>query len=311
MLVSSPPGVGRSSVLRSLARDFNDVAHTRVLLTHGDVIASKDQLFGSLSDQLDFGAVAFRHWLDAAEAVFHEIRAQKTIRFLLLIDDFDQLAYKREPLLEALGGQLATATNCLLVATCRNATVTRLTKTDTALSNLLRVVALTPMNDAEALELVEKRAPELAGPTLRFVVSQAGGHPAAIVFLCRVFQLRGVRTTRHTTEILRVAAELAGAVYAEHWAELGPQQRAILWHISQSPDATSSTAKLAAALILHPSHVSAQLTRLVDEGLVARAGSRGKYRVAPLLALWITERAVRALPLEPRSGPLALSTSNG
>jgi hypothetical protein len=46
-------------------------------------------------------------------------------------------------------------------------------------------------------------------------------------------------------------------------------------------------------LVLSPSHVSAQLTRLGDEGLVYRLEARGRFAVAPLLASWIRTRATR------------------
>ena len=98
---------------------------------------------------------------------------------------------------------------------------------------------------------------------------------------------------RDVAGIMQRGTELAGSVYAEAWSALGPQQRAILWHVSTAPEATQSIARLADSLCLHPSHVSAQLTRLRDEGLVVRNQLRGQYTVAPLLARWILERAVR------------------
>src|SRR5690606_9316082 len=88
------------------------------------------------------------------------------------------------------------------------------------------------------------------------------------------------------------AAEFAGAVYAEPWASLGPQQRAILSRF-EGDAAPISTSDLADATDLPASQVSSQLTRLVSDGLVRRTAYRGRFSIAPLLAKWISLRVAR------------------
>ena len=94
------------------------------------------------------------------------------------------------------------------------------------------------------------------------------------------------------SELLDRAAEFAGAVYAEAWATLGPQQRAILWHLARA-EAPVAAVEISPALALPVSQISAQLTRLVLSGLLSPASQRGRYTVAPLLARWIERRATR------------------
>jgi DNA-binding transcriptional ArsR family regulator len=123
------------------------------------------------------------------------------------------------------------------------------------------------------------------------VIREAGGHPAAIVFLSRLLTLHQAATPK-VASLLDQAAEFAGAVYAEPWAMLGPQQRAILWHLASSR-VSASAAEIASALCLPASQVSAQLTRLSSAGLLSGSRQRGRHAVAPLLARWIARRAVR------------------
>jgi DNA-binding transcriptional ArsR family regulator len=133
------------------------------------------------------------------------------------------------------------------------------------------------LNETAAEQLIQLRAPKLSAAARAFVVHQAGGHPGAIVFVSRIIEsLLKNRERFDATLALASAIEFAGAVYAEPWNALGPQQRAILWHLSGVSSEATSVTHIARALVLQSSHVSAQLARLVDEGLIRRDG-RGAY----------------------------------
>ena len=240
---------------------------------------------------------------------------------VLAIDDIDALVFKRERVAELLTALVVRHRNLRLLASCHPTAAERFQTPNGWLTHLAKEaaspigsVSIAPLDDESARALVRHREPRLSFTAAERIIIAAGGHPAALVFLSRLTQVRELSenesaVTRRSPsvptadeQLLHVenalddlttwAAEFAGAVYAESWAALGPQQRAILWELARSGSPTSAS-DVATRIDLAPSHVSAQLTRLVADGLVRRTETRGQFSVAPLLAKWIARRAAR------------------
>lgn len=289
-LIAAPPGFGKTSVLRAASRSAAAILGADVVWIPGGIVASD----GHLSRLLTRGTQS----TDTAGEITNLRLACKALgnhrrRVVIAIDDFDVLAFKRESISLALGRLTAQSMNVRLMASCRPEWSSRLVMpghpfADAALRGGEIVVhSLAPLDDNEALALIRRRAPSFPTEHALAVIAEAGGHPAALVFLSRLAVLRPEATL---ADILIFAAEFAGAVYTEGWASLGPQQRAIVWELSTTSRAMTA-AEIARSLDVPSAQVSSQLSRLVNEGLVLRTQARGQFTVARLLARWVSRRA--------------------
>jgi hypothetical protein len=301
VLIAGAPGVGKTSVLTAAAERIGLEAGRKILWVNGGIVASEGHLVRLLSEIIDSddshespSAVAV-----ALEALFYRLAEDLVRPVLLAVDDFDLLVFKREHMGSIIGKALAAGTAVRLLATCQPATRDRLVTTHAfarCLVGEVATVTIGTFDTSAARELVRRRAPRLSTEECAAVIAESGGHPAALVYLARLAEL-SLGAKQHSdpavlNDLFERAAEFAGSVYAEPWAALGPQQRAILWRLG-SMAAPKTAAQIAASLSLPAPQVSAQLTRLVDEGLVQRATARAHFSVAPLLARWIARRAVR------------------
>lgn len=289
-LVMAAPGMGKTSFLEACVRALP--AKTHAISVSGGVIASEGHFVRVLQAGVRNAAVGDSNWERCLRVL---LARMSEAQFVIAIDDFDQLVYKREVLATTLAA--AGRQGVPFVVSCAKSTASRIVGVGRPFQGILRPIAIRALNKSQADLLVQRRAPNLPPNVREFIILQAGGHPGALVYLSRIAQLcfregatfDGERTVAHATEF-------AGSVYAESWSALGPQQRAILSHLSRLDLDTSSVTQIAAGILLHPSHVSAQLRRLVDEGLVRR-DSRGSYSIAALLARWIVARRVWQHPL--------------
>jgi len=299
-LIVAAPGMGKTSFLESCVRQVRQ--SQRVVFVPGSVLASEGHLVHVLHNSTRQSAAEHRDWKSGLRNFLCE---SPGARLVLAIDDFDQLAYKRDELARILATAASELCGALLLLTGARSTVDRIVGPGRPFANILTTVSIGPLDDAAAEGLIRLRAQTLSETARLFVVRQAHGHPGAIVFLSRIVESLVKDGDRFDAiRALASATEFAGAVYAEPWSALGPQQRAILWHLSGIRDDASSVTHIARALVLQPSHVSAQLARLVDEGLIRRDG-RGAYAIAPLLATWIVARGARASMMMDESAQLA------
>lgn len=288
-LITAAPGMGKTSFLEACVRQARK--RERVVFVSGSVLASEGHLVHVLHTSTKRSTPEHRDWKSGLRAFLTEGTDHPLI---LAIDDFDQLAYKRDELTRILAATASDPNGALLLLTCARSTVDRILGAGRPFANILTTVSIDPLDENAAERLIQLRAPSLAAAARTFVVQQAGGHPGAIVFVSRIVESLLKDGDRFdASRALASATEFAGAVYSEPWSALGPQQRAILWHLSSVGSEAGSVTHIAKALVLQPSHVSAQLARLVDEGLIRRDG-RGAYAIAPLLARWIVARGVRA-----------------
>ncbi|MFN7981122.1 MAG: winged helix DNA-binding protein [Vicinamibacterales bacterium] len=288
-LIAAAAGMGKTSFLEACVRHAQ--SRDRAIVVSGSVLASEGHFVHVLRTVDDRPAAELRDWKGGLLASLESCRGQ---RLVLAIDDFDQLAYKRDELARILAAAAADPSGPLLLLTCAASTVDRILGSGRPFENLLTTVSIEPLDEIAAEQLVQLRAPRLSEAARRFVVHHAGGHPGAIVFASRLIEsLLEAGNGFDPRGALAAATEFAGAVYAEPWSALGPQQRAVLWHLSGVRREAASVTQIARSLVLQPSHVSAQLARLVAEGLIRRDG-RGAYVIAPLLAQWISARGARA-----------------
>lgn len=305
-LITAAPGMGKTSFLEACIRPVRQ--SDRVVFVSGSVLASEGHFVHVLHTSTQQSTAEHRDWKSGLRAFLGEETAHPLI---LAIDDFDQLAYKRDELAKILAAAAADPNGALLLLTCARSTIDRILGAGRPFANVLTTVSIDPMDETAAERLIQLRAPSLSAEARAFVVHQAGGHPGAIVFVSRIVESLLKDGDRFdAARALSSATEFAGAVYAEPWSALGPQQRAILWHLSSVRTEAASVTHIARALVLQPSHVSAQLARLVDEGLIRRDG-RGTYAIAPLLGSWIVARGARAsmmmdLTNQPHPGPLGV-----
>ena len=291
VLIAGPSGFGKTSVLRAAAELAAAKLEANVLWVPGGIVASEDHLSRlAASAAGGVGAVESARGLRA----LFEYLSSPNHRFILSIDDLDLLAFKRQSIVEILRTAIDRATNLRLLASCRPESAARLTKQmddrgSSRRAHSVQVRILTPLGEMEALSLIRKRVPTLSPKQEKAILSEAGGHPAALVFLGRLAELR---PDARVSELLAFAADFAGAIYAEGWAALGPQQRAIVWELSLAGEVMTA-ADISQRLLVPPPQVSSQLTRLVNEGFVLRANVRGRFGIVPLLARWVTKRANR------------------
>lgn len=296
-LIAAAAGMGKTSLLESCVRHAK--MGERAVSVSGSVLASEGHFVQVLQASANQPSAALRDWKTGLQAFFEAWRGQQVI---LAIDDFDQLAYKRDELTRLLASAASDALGPVLLLTCEPSTIDRILGGGRPFEGLLTVVSIEPLDDRAAEHLIQKRAPQLPEAARAFVVQHAGGHPGAIVFASRLIEsLLKAGGGFNTRDALAATTEFAGAVYAEPWSALGPQQRAILWHLSSVRDESASVTQIARTLVLQPSHVSAQLARLVTEGLIRRDG-RGAYAIAPLLANWISARGARVSTMDLASG---------
>lgn len=290
VLVAGAPGFGKSSVLAAASRQLRVKEKTRTIWLSGGIIASEAHLVALLAE-----SVGRPEWSGLPLSGLCNHLSKGTSPLTLAIDDFDALVFKREPLSVTIGGMFSRHPFMRLIGTGLPAACERLVNPAhpffLASGGRVNTITLQPMNSQTALALIRRRVPRLAFGSAREVIQAAGGHPAALVFLARLAELRPPGEQSDLRRLFERAAEFAGAVYSESWASLGPQQRAVLWELSVRSTATA--AEVATAIHLPASHVSAQISRLVADGLVRREEQRGQYSVAPLLAGWVARRAAR------------------
>ena len=291
VLLVGAPGMGKTAVLTAVADLVSERTRGGVIWISGGVVAGEGHLANMLGSAVG-GSPAGR----SLDAVCDQLAAPDTAPVLLAIDDFDDLVFKRESIATAVTRAVAGGSNSRLVASCRPDAKERLTDPDKAFGaipgQVLVETGLSLFDPQAARALIERRAPRLSPAAAEAIVVESGGHPAALVFLSRIAGLQNERSDDELEGFFNLAGEFAGAVYAEPWTELGPQQRAVLAQIAQAGRPMSAI-EVARVLELSPGHVSAQLSRLTVAGLVSRTRSPGHHVVAPLLSRWIGQRAAR------------------
>lgn len=291
VLLVGAPGMGKTAVLTAVADLVSERTRGGVIWISGAVVAGEGHLAKMLG-----AAIAGSPTGPSLDALCDQLAAPDTAPVLLAIDDFDDLVFKRESIAAAITRAVASGSSSQLVASCRPDAKERLTNPDKAFGaipgRVLVETGLSLFDRQAARALIERRAPRLTPAAAEAIIVESGGHPAALVYLSRIAGLRNERSDDELEAFFNLAGEFAGAVYAEPWTELGPQQRAILAQIAQTGRPMSAV-EVARVLELSPGHVSAQLSRLTVAGLVSRTRSRGHHRVAPLLSRWISQRAAR------------------
>ena len=305
VLIAGAPGFGKTSVLSATVRRVSTKLGLKVLWINGAIVGSEAHLARIIA-----GATA------GSEDERAEADPKATLRrllsafgtkprgpSLLAVDDVDALFFKRQQLAAVFGDALAADTNMRFLGTCHPSVCRRLMKAShfsRRLDGHVTRVPLSILGKEQAKELLRRRAPGLPRGLSSVVVHEAAGHPAALVFLARLASLHLDERTlsdRDVQKLLDTAGEFAGSVYAESWASRGPQQRAILWQLATASSPTTA-ASIASVLNLRAPQVSAQLHRLVAEGLVSPTAQRARYSVAPLLTRWISTRATRGRELD-------------
>jgi hypothetical protein len=295
LFISAPPGFGKSSTLRAAGQMLESDLSRPLVWISGGIIAGTSHFVRSLAAEL--GEKRLAH-LPLPELI-SEIASNRS-RFILAVDDLDSLIFKREEIADSLATLITVSPEVRVLGSGNASAAERVVGTTGTLGRTIPdkvfVVGLRPLDDASAVRLIRRRAPRIGTGIAKQVIAAAGGHPAALVFLARLAQLNLDEAKANFTGFLEVASEFAGAVYAESWTSLGPQQRALLWQLSDGIAKTA--ADVADATGLPSSHVSSQFTRLLAEGLVGRGSERGQFKLAPLLSAWIVRRAARspALP---------------
>lgn len=293
VLITGPPAFGRSALLASLFRTAVGPRGAG-LWVDGSSVANEDHLVAQLTGCMRPGRALLKSWRAEWDRLIEDVRAwsaedggQRTV--VLAIDDLDDLVFKRAELAIRLSRALAAVPQIRLIGSSGLAGHRRVLRKGEPLHGLFQVKVLGRLTEDESFALLERRFPGLPSEVADWISEASGGHPAAVVYLGR---MASMSLPSSPEGLLESAATMAGAVYAEPWATLGPQQRAILTELARQSARPCASPHLASALALQQSHLNAQLSRLVDEGLVWRP-SRGHYQISALLSRWIVRRAVR------------------
>ena len=199
-------------------------------------------------------------------------------------------------------------TRFLLVLTGLPTLFPKLVEARTFSERMFRVVSLGRLNDQESREAIT-RPLDVAGcpvrltePSIRTVISQAGGYPYFIQFICReVFDLFVQRTADDDDEdpvavpIESIQRKLDTDFFSGRWARATDRRQQLLWVIANLDDPegefTVSDVVAKARTLLEkgfsPSHTSQMLSTLSSHGLTYRHRF-GKYSFAvPMMAQFI------------------------
>jgi len=295
VLIAGAPGMGKTSVLLASARRVAENTDRKVAWVSGSVVASEEHLARFLAAELEkIGMGESEPVSVPLEAVFSWLDPTETRRTLLLaIDDFDVLVFKRQGLGLRIAELGVRSPKIPIIVSCQLASVDKIKKTSAfgqKLGESLRVVPIPLLEDRPAKDLIDRRAPGLPPTAKSAILQEAGGHPAALVYLARLASESD--TEKSITAFLERAAEFAGSVYAEPWSVLSPQQRAVLWELAAASKPLTA-GQVAERLALPAPQVSVQLKRLINHGLVLLANRKAHFTVAPLLTRWIAIRAAR------------------
>src|SRR5690606_34753585 len=117
ILISSPPGLGKTALLSAVAATAGESKVRRIAWVSGSVIASDGHFAAVLANALDVSDPQDGGWEKRIHEIFQQIRDRDGERFVLILDDLDQLVFKRENLLVFLAAEFDRSANILLIGT--------------------------------------------------------------------------------------------------------------------------------------------------------------------------------------------------
>jgi hypothetical protein len=181
----------------------------------------------------------------------------------------------------------------------------RLVDARTYAERMFRVVTLTKLNEDESREAILKpiqvaESPiDFSGNSVAVIVSESGGYPYFIQFICRevfdVFIRQNEGGESGNVPVDEIQRKLDADFFAGRWAKITDRQRELLWAVAnlERPDEEFTIQELverAKALLpksFSASHANQMLASLAERGMICK-NRFGKYSFAvPLLGRFI------------------------
>jgi hypothetical protein len=230
---------------------------------------------------VDGETAGWEHWPGSPAA-----RPELAARRILLFDGFDRQlrslgANGRKALKKALGK------DTWIVATA-DSIPDEITSPTEAFRRQFRVVALQPLNDSEANDLLDRTGPEDSAHLGRrqALVALAGGVPRTLIALS---QQVAADTEADAWDYLARILDSWTPEFRLRFRGLSSQAQRVAERISEAPRALTPT-ELARYLGRSPSAISVLCNRLVDDGVLRREtrGRNSLYTVVdPLFRYWL------------------------
>lgn len=282
-----PMGIGKTSLLlegaRRIKARYGEQAIAIVIF--GAEISNEMHFLEKVRNQLSIPQKRFVQWQDLGEYIFEHVANHIEKLVILMIDDFDELTYKRKNLIHFLRKQYQSLKNLLLFMTLssRAKQIDKIFGYKEAFHGQLLIKTIGELPLAEANHLIDKLSSgRFSEPVKDEIIALSESEPFLIQLLCK-----GSEREAEVQGILAETLAFSSPFFKEVWKDLSSQQRAILQEMEQKDSAATPT-EIALKISVEPKNIITQFQRLMDLRIVKKTD--GRYMLKPLLKEWLTFR---------------------
>ena len=288
-------GIGKTSLLLEGARRIKTEygEQTIVIVILGGETSNEMHFLEKVRNQLGIPQKGFVQWQDLGEYIFENVADGVEKLVILMIDDFDELAYKRETFIHFLRKQYQSLKNLLMFMTLSSQSrqVDKIFGYKEAFHGQLLIKKIDGLPSAEANQLIDKLTCwRFSEAVKEQTIALSEREPFLIQLLCKgaeraeVPRCSGLLREPDLGSILSEALVFSSPYFKEMWKDLSSQQRAILREMARYDAAVTPTA-IALKISIEPKNIITQFQRLMDLKIVKKTD--GEYKLKPLLKEWL------------------------
>lgn len=233
----------------------------------------------------------FVQWQDLGEYLFEHVADGVEKLVILMIDDFDELAYKKDTFIHFLRKQYQSKKNLLLFMTLSSSSrqVEKIFGYKEAFHGQLLIKKIDKLTKADAHQLIDKLScRRLSESVKEQIITLSEGEPFFIQLLCKAtVSSDEIGSSLDKLSLLSEAFTLSSPFFKEVWKDLSSQQRAILVEMAFYDGAVSPT-EIAQKISVEPKNIITQFQRLTDTKMVKK--TEDGYILKPLLKEWLIFR---------------------